>query len=156
MKYERNRNKGVTHIPKSLPPSIPSKKVSTQAYTGNKTDTVGPALYNPKLDMSRVQARQNNFHTSKQTRKVFEPSISITNKTLPPKENPGPTHYDNVDKSQAKQFNAMGNTTNFLSKVPNCKDSKTPNQEIPGPGSYIKVPMNPDQNSVMSSVGSGA
>jgi hypothetical protein len=57
MKYNANRNRGVELIPKSLPPSIPSKKVSAQAYTGTKTDTVGPALYNPKLDNSRHKAR---------------------------------------------------------------------------------------------------
>lgn len=50
MKYNKNQNDGVKNIPKSLPPSIPSKKVSAAAYSGKRSDTVGPALYNPNLN----------------------------------------------------------------------------------------------------------
>lgn len=104
------------------------------------TDTVGPALYDPKVEFAKRRAPINNFHVSKQNRRVFEPSIEITN-ALPAKENPGPAHYDSVGKIPPKQFHVETNGSvmaAFISKVPNCENLKIPNQENPGPGAYIK------------------
>lgn len=113
-------------MPRPIPPSIPAKKLSNQCYSAVGTDTVGPALYEPKLNIAKHKAPEPNFHKSKAARKVFEPSIEITN-ILPSKENPGPAHYEKAEKALSKQFNAQGNTTSFLSKVPNCKDTKISN-----------------------------
>ena len=74
-------------------------------YSAVGFDTVGPALYNPNLDANKKVARIGDFHTSKANRRVFEPTVEITN-NLPPKENPGPAHYDSVGKVLSKQFNA--------------------------------------------------
>ena len=49
-------------------------------YTGRGHDTVGPALYNPNLEQSKKRAPIGDFMTSKQNRKVFEPTIDIENK----------------------------------------------------------------------------
>lgn len=95
-------------------------------------------MYNPKVEITRQALRQPNFHNSKTTRKVFEPSIEITNQ-LPPRSNPGPSHYEHADKVKSKQFNAQGNTTNFLSKVPMAQDIRVAGGELPGPGTYIQV-----------------
>lgn len=78
---------------------------------------------------------------------MFEPTLEITN-NLPPKDNPGPAHYNSVGRAASKQFNATGNTTTFISKVPNCKDIKTAGQEMPGPGAYIKLSINQGSNDV--------
>jgi hypothetical protein len=70
-------------------------------------------------------------------RKVFEHTIDIEN-ILPPKENPGPGHYKDAEYKEKKSFNSQGNTSIFLSKVPNCKDIKIKNDK-PGPGHYSNV-----------------
>ena len=49
-------------------------------YTGRGADTVGPALYNPKPQAAKKRAPVGDFQTSKQRRKVFEPTIDIENK----------------------------------------------------------------------------
>jgi len=101
---------------------------------------VGPALYEPKVEFAKKRAPFSNFHMSKQNRRVFEPSIEITN-SLPAKENPGPAHYDSVGKIPPKQFHVETNGSvmaAFISKVPNCEQLKIANQENPGPGAYLK------------------
>ena len=119
--------------------SIPSKKVNQNMYTGRGFDTVGPALYNPSHDNSKKRAPIGDFITSKDKRRVFEPTIEIENKQYPPRENPGPGTYDDLEKSkQPKVFNPQVNTTIFASKVPNCKDAKIKNDK-PGPGHYTNV-----------------
>lgn len=108
-------------------------------YSGRGFDTVGPALYNPNLDNSKNRAPIGDFQSSKQVRKVFEPTIDIENKMFPPRENPGPGTYDETEKSkQPKAFNSQINTSMFISKVPNCKDTKIKNDK-PGPGYYSNV-----------------
>ena len=108
-------------------------------YTGRGHDTVGPALYNPNVDNSKKRAPIGDFQSSKQNRKVFEPTIDIENKQYPPKENPGPGQYDHIEHTrQNKTFNSMVNTSIFVSKVPNCKDSKIKDDK-PGPGHYVNV-----------------
>ena len=56
---------------------------------------------------------------------------------LPDKLNPGPGQYEAINEKAKRAFNAQGNTTNFLSKVPNCKDTKERDADRPGPGHYI-------------------
>lgn len=54
-------------------------------------------------------------------------------------DEPGPGMYDAYQEIATKtstSFNASGCSPMFLSKVPNCKDTKDDNG-IPGPGSYI-------------------
>ena len=121
------------------PPSIPSKKVNVNMYTGRGQDTVGPALYNPNQHAHKKRAPVGDFQTSKQTRKVFEPTIDIENKQFPPRENPGPGSYDGQEVAKTKAtFHSQGNNSIFLSKVPNCKDAKIRNDK-PGPGHYTNV-----------------
>jgi hypothetical protein len=45
----------------------------------------------------------------------------------PPRDIPGPGKYDEGNLTQPKNFNAKGEGSIFLSKVPNCKDSKIRN-----------------------------
>ena len=124
--------------PKQKAPSIPGKKISHNSYSGRGFDTVGPAVYNPNHNIMRHHAPIGDFQTSKEQRKLFEPSINIENTTLPDKMNPGPGQYEAINENAKRQFNAQGNTCNFLSKVPNCKDTKD-KVEGPGPGAYQKL-----------------
>ena len=140
-KYLSNRHKEQVNKLRPKPASIPSKKVNVNMYTGRGFDTVGPALYNPNMHTVKNRAAIGDFQTSKDQRKVFEPTIDIENKQFPPRENPGPGTYDQPDVEIAKEkktFNSQGNTSIFLSKVPNCKDSKIKNDK-PGPGHYTNV-----------------
>jgi hypothetical protein len=108
-------------------------------YTGRGFDTVGPALYNPNMEHSKRRAPIGDFQSSKATRRVFEPTIDIENKQYPPRENPGPGSYDQVQQpAPKKSFNSLGGASIFLSKVPNCKDAKIKNDK-PGPGHYSNV-----------------
>ena len=68
---------------------------------------------------------------------------------LPSKENPGPGQYEFQNPDDKKNFNAQGLNAIFLSKVPNCKDSKIKTNENLGPGVYEKdLPFN--QSTVLS------
>jgi len=78
-KYDSNKHKELVNIPKPQPPSIPAKKVSHQSYSAVGGDTVGPALYDPKFLFPKHRAPFSNFYLSKQNRRVFEPSIEISN-----------------------------------------------------------------------------
>lgn len=117
-KYNANHHKELG-VPKPVPPSIPAKKISSQSYSAVGNDTVGPALYDPKVNITRRQAPVVNIALSKSKRNTFD--------NLNARNMPDPAQYDSTGKVPAKQFNAAGNTGNFLSKVPNCKDLKTPN-----------------------------
>lgn len=57
---------------------------------------------------------------------------------MPPRDIPGPGKYADgqPDTTQPKNFNAKGEASIFLSKVPNCKDAKIRNTSLPGPGHY--------------------
>ena len=118
-------------------PSIPAKKISSNSYSGNGSDTVGPALYNPNYSNVKQRHPVGDFVTSKQHRKVFEPSIERSN-NLPSRENPGPGQYQEVEKPKKKEFNAQGESSVFMSRVPNCKDVKQNKSDVPGPGFYEK------------------
>ena len=138
-KYLTNKHREQVNKLQPRAASIPSKKVNQNMYTGRGFDTVGPALYNPNLDNSKRRAPIGDFQSSKQTRKVFEPTIDIENKLYPPRENPGPGQYDGTEEAKKpKSFNSMVNTSIFISKVPNCKDAKI-KDEKPGPGHYTNV-----------------
>ena len=92
-------------------------------YTGRGDDTVGPALYNPNPELSKKRAPIGDFQTSKETRKVFEPTIHIENKSCPPRDNPGPGAYDSKSTvANKKTFNHQEKQSIFMSSVPNCKD----------------------------------
>ena len=140
-KYLSNRHRDQVNKLRPKPASIPSKKVNANMYTGRGQATVGPALYNPNMHAAKRRAPIGDFQTSKDCRKVFEPTIDIENKQFPPRENPGPGVYDHNDTEIAKEkktFNSQGKTSIFLSKVPNCKDAKIKNDK-PGPGHYTNV-----------------
>lgn len=94
-------------------------------------------MYNPNYDTIKNRAPIGDFATSKQHRKLFEPSIAIEN-ILPAKENPGPGQYEDVNVVAKKAFNSLGTQSIFTSKVPNCKDAKIKNDK-PGPGQYTNV-----------------
>ena len=96
-KYHGRRHKKQVNELRPKAGSIPSKKVNSNMYTGRGHDTVGPALYNPNQHAHKRRAPIGDFIASKQTRKVFEPSIDIENKLYPPRENPGPGTYDQAD-----------------------------------------------------------
>lgn len=122
-------------VPKPGPPGIPGKKMAQHAYTSLGQDTVGPALYNPNQDAHKRVAPINDFASSKTNRKLFEPENKREN-VLCSRENPGPGKYDDKTVVTPKNFNSRGQDAIFLSKVPNCKDSKIRNASLPGPGHY--------------------
>lgn len=106
------------------------------AYTGQGTDTVGPAFYTPNEDKVKQKVRIADFATTKIARKVFEPSKARENE-LPPKDNPGPGQYEPYKFNQGKNFNVKNQSSVFLSKVPNC-NQKIKTKDVPGPGYYEK------------------
>lgn len=114
-------------------------RLKTDAAGWPQQDTVGPALYNPNMHTHKKRAHVGDFQTSKQTRKLFEPSIDVENKLYPPRDIPGPGSYDEpAVVKEGKQFASSGNYSIFTSKVPNCKDAKIKNDK-PGPGHYTNV-----------------
>lgn len=80
-------------------------------------------------------ADKNDFASSKSERKLFEP-VNKRENVLCSRENPGPDKYDNSKVDSPKNFNSRGQDAIFLSKVPNCKDTKNRNASLPGPGHY--------------------
>jgi hypothetical protein len=104
----------LTVIPKAVPNGIPNKKLAPQSYSGNGQDTVGPALYNPKVDITREASREPNFVASKTKRTLFDGQQ---------RDQPGPGKYDPVLPVDNKMFNSSGNQAIFTSKVPNCADA---------------------------------
>ena len=109
--------------------------MAPQAYTGLGFDQVGPALYNPKQDAHKPVAPENNFAASKQKRSLWEPVNRAENEYVS-RDLPGPGKYEPTLPVDQKQFNSTGNYSIFMSKVPNCKDSKIKNSTMPGPGNY--------------------
>lgn len=130
-KYQKKKHKSMAVPPKSIPPSIPMKKVPPNSHSGRGNDRPGPANYNPNLETVKNKARFTDFS------KMGKGAISeFDNKKVA--EDPGPGMYDGNNELAAKtstSFNASGCSPMFLSKVPNCKDTKDDNG-IPGPGSY--------------------
>jgi hypothetical protein len=47
--YGSKTHKELAVIPKPVPAPIPARKTAPNAYSGNGADTVGPAVYDPKL-----------------------------------------------------------------------------------------------------------
>lgn len=116
--------------PKAIPPSIPVRKMPPNFHTGRGKDIPGPANYNPNFDVVRTKKRIADFTKINKIKGVFD-----TKKI----DEPGPGMYDLKQDIAAKtstSFNTSGQSPMFLSKVPNCKDTKDDNG-IPGPGSYI-------------------
>ena len=121
----------MTVPPKSIPPSIPMKKVPPNSYSGKGKDIPGPSNYNPNVDTVKSKHRITDFARLNKKREIFSNNWG---------ENPGPGVYEYKDDIAAKTvttFNASGQSPMFLSKVPNWKDTKDDNG-IPGPGSYIE------------------
>lgn len=130
-KYSKMKHKSMMMAPKPIPPSIPLRKVPPNSYSGRGKDIPGPSNYNPNVDTVKTKHRLADFTKLDKKREIF------SNKLL---ENPGPGVYDYKDDiatKTASTFNTSGQSPMFLSKVPNCKDTKDDNG-IPGPGSYIE------------------
>lgn len=70
-RYNKHVHKKQSLIPAQNPPSIPTKKVPTSGYTGRNQDTVGPAVYNPKFDVTKLKSAQTDFGLDKQKREAF-------------------------------------------------------------------------------------
>ena len=81
---------------------------------------MGPALYNPSLEAARKTALKVDFVTSKSKRTIFEYENKRENE-LPSKDIPGPGKYEISQVEGKKAFNSTGETSQFVSKVPNCK-----------------------------------
>mmetsp|Transcript_7211 Transcript_7211/g.8141 ORF Transcript_7211/g.8141 Transcript_7211/m.8141 type:complete len:211 (-) Transcript_7211:748-1380(-) len=116
--------------PKSIPPSIPMRKLPPNAHTGKRGDIPGPANYNPDHNIIKTKQRVIDFSKKQKSREIFN---------NPSANNPGPGVYDLksfVQEEGAKEKSGTAKSSMFISKVPNCKDTKDDNG-IPGPGSYI-------------------
>lgn len=129
-KYSKHVHKKNAIIPAQQTPSIPSKKLAQTAYTGRNLDTVGPAVYNPKLSMTKSKTAEHDFSANKIQRRPFDPSDAK-------KAIPGPGVYEFEILGQ-KNFNSSGQYSVFQSRVPNCKDKPIKNI-VPGPGAYQTV-----------------
>ena len=130
-KYQKKKHKSMTAPPKAIPPSIPARKVPPNSHSGIGMDRPGPANYNPNMNTVKNKSRINDFAKTSKVKSQFETKAG---------EDPGPGMYDGYQEIAAKtsaSFNASGCSPMFLSKVPNCKDTKDDNG-IPGPGSYIE------------------
>jgi hypothetical protein len=130
-KYQKSTHKDQVNPPKGIPPSIPIKKVAPNSHTGRGNDRPGPANYTPNVDQIKNKTRYTDFSKAAKVKGTFEGK---------PADDPGPGMYDAYQEIAAKtsaSFNASGCSPMFLSKVPNCKDTKDDNG-IPGPGSYGK------------------
>ena len=111
--YRRRSHKSMVVAPKSIPPSIPMKKMPQNSYTGRGKDIPGPANYNPNVQSVKSKNRVADFSRQSKKREVFP------NKT---EGIPGPGNYDPRNDMQAKTastFNTSGQSPMFLSKVPN-------------------------------------
>jgi len=91
--YGSKIHSSLTVIPKPVPVGIPARKMAADAYTGLKQDTVGPALYNPNPDASKIISKNTNFGNSKTKRKIFEYN-NVRENTQPPTNIPGPGKYE--------------------------------------------------------------
>ena len=124
--YGTKQHNAQATVPKAGPPGIPGKKIAPQAYSGLNQDTVGPALYNPIQDAQKFVAPIHDFVVSKTERHLWEPQNKAEN-TFVPRDIPGPGKYDRQDPEKMRNFNAKGEESVFLSRVPNCKDAKIKN-----------------------------
>ncbi|CDW74304.1 UNKNOWN [Stylonychia lemnae] len=116
-------------------PTIPSRKPHKNGYSGIDQDTPGPSGYDPKTDLVKSKTSASLFSKSKVDREVFQ-----INETLP-----GPSDYDKkTQPTDKKDFCKNSAGAIFGSKVPNCKDRKIDNADLPGPGAYepFKDPLN--------------
>jgi hypothetical protein len=91
--YGAKKHAPIAVVPKPVPAGIPGKKIALNAYTGLGQDTVGPALYNPNQDAHKYEAAINDFASSKDQRKLFEP-VNRQENVLCERANPGPGKYD--------------------------------------------------------------
>lgn len=104
-KYGKYTHKQIAVIPAQQNPSIPSKKLPATAYSGRNHDSVGPAVYNPKMKMVKSKTAEYDFAANKIQRKPFDP-------TEAKKAIPGPGNY-NFDIIDAKNFNSSGQYSIF-------------------------------------------
>ena len=128
-KYKSKTHKSMAMPPKSIPPSIPIRKLPPNSYTGKRGDIPGPANYNPNHEITKTKQRVIDFSRRQKSREIFS-NFSA--------KYPGPGVYDdknNIANDLEKSANAKSSM--FISKVPNCKGTKDDNG-IPGPGSYMK------------------
>lgn len=129
-KYCKNTHKSMLVQHKPIPPSIPMKKLQPNSHTGKGIDKPGPSNYNPNHDLVKIKNRTSDFSKKQQSREIFPNKKG---------DMPGPGNYEYRDEMAVKSANPLnqtGQSPMFLSKVPNCKDTKNDNG-IPGPGSYI-------------------
>ncbi len=59
--YNSEKHGDLVVKPQSRAPSIPSKKIPAQAYSGLGQDTVGPAAYNPKSEQVKMRHTNPDF-----------------------------------------------------------------------------------------------
>lgn len=129
-KYTNKQHKSMLVQHKPIPPSIPMKKMPPNSHTGRGVDMPGPANYNPNHEFIKTKNRTSDFSKRQKSREIF------SNKGA---DLPGPGNYeyrDDIGTKSGNPLNQTGQSPMFLSKVPNCKDTKDDNG-IPGPGSYI-------------------
>jgi len=65
MRYNSKKHHDLAVKPQGRAPSIPAKKISSNSYSGNGRDTVGPALYNPNHGSVKARHPVGDFVTSK-------------------------------------------------------------------------------------------
>jgi len=78
-RYNAHRHSGFVVRPQVRAPSIPTKKVAGNAYSGLGVDTVGPACYDTNVQPLKGKPKVADFATSKLKRKVFEQDLTREN-----------------------------------------------------------------------------
>ena len=147
--YSSKTHRDLKVAPRPVPPPIPGKKIAPDNFSGNGTDTVGPARYDPKFTIAKKAVSETLFAASKTKRTIFEPMNRKENE-MPQRDMPGPGKYDSEFIVNNKMFNSTGNNSTFLSKVAKLEKLRASSQ--PGPGAYdVKTVPNGDR----SMIGSG-
>jgi hypothetical protein len=103
--------------------SIPHTKPPKTADTTDKTEA--------EVDWTHKRIPKADFTSSKDRRKLYEPTNSCFNE-FPPRENPGPGTYD-IESDRGAQIG----TSVFVSKVKKAhQEEVAETKKTPGPGAY--------------------
>eukprot|EP00935_MAST-01C_sp_MAST-1C-sp1_P000482 g482.t1 len=106
-------------------------------YSGLGGDTVGPAMYNPDVKLTKAGQLKTNWAASNQVRKLWEPNKTREN-WRPSGINPGPGQYNPSFPTMAPKVaddELSRCTSNFASRVPMAHESAA-KETLPAPGIY--------------------
>lgn len=155
-KPSRNAANPWREAPEKTVPSIPMQKLPPDAqpqstmggdisnmvmrHTGERKDMAGPGEYDPKISLTVAAQPQTSFAAAggKKERPLFDSNVSIVQRGIPPRENPGPGSYDvkHIIGAENGEGEKSG-TYQFASKTSLSHQKNQPDgKAAPGPGQY--------------------